>query len=278
MKFEEKFIAFIDILGFKSFVGKAEKGDELSMDKLLELTALLHNVNEYNDILDYGSMKCPEAKKYEDDINFKVTQISDCIISSSEVSPAGIINLLSHSWTSAFRLMKEGIMCRGYITKGKIHHEGNQIIGSGYQEAIEKEKSGVKVFGEQNEIGTPFVEIDPEIKKFVDNLEDQCVRKLFQHYTRSYKGFTALFPFSQFNFITESSISSANFEKEASKKTIELIRNAVIDIMGNVLKYVRNASGPAKKKAVYYKRFLDEQLDYLDQLDDDVDFFNSSIT
>jgi len=37
MEFRKKFIAFVDILGWKSFVGAAEAGTGITLDELLEL-------------------------------------------------------------------------------------------------------------------------------------------------------------------------------------------------------------------------------------------------
>ncbi len=37
MKFEEKFIAFIDVLGFKNLAESAEKGNGLPLPEIMEL-------------------------------------------------------------------------------------------------------------------------------------------------------------------------------------------------------------------------------------------------
>lgn len=276
MEFEQKFIAFIDILGFKKLVEKAENKQELILDQLLEFTQLLNNTNDYKNILEYGPSICPESEKKQNHLNFVVTQISDCVVTSSEISPAGLINLISHSWVSTFKLMKKGIMCRGYITKGSIYHNGNQIIGSGYQNAFETENSKIQVFKkEEEETGTPFVEIDQRLKKYVDQQNDDCLKKTFNHYTKTTDGFTALFPFKQFSHISGAFVSSVGFEKEKSKNSTNLLRKIILDFKENVKYYVQNADQKAKRKAKYYIDFLDEQLDNLNRLDNDIDFLNS---
>src|SRR5437763_11125781 len=83
---------------------------------------------------------CPEARYQERNLDFRLIQVSDCAIISAEVSPAGVINLLWHSWRAVFQLMEHGIMTRGYVKVGLIYHTDKHVIGSGYHEALAAEK------------------------------------------------------------------------------------------------------------------------------------------
>ena len=123
MQFEEKFIAFIDVLGFKDMVEAAENGTGRTLSELMESLSKLGTVEDENRLISYGSAICPQSTFNQQDLNFKITQISDCVIVTSEISSAGVINLINHCWIAAMGLLRDGIVCRGYITKGNISSE-----------------------------------------------------------------------------------------------------------------------------------------------------------
>ena len=56
-EFQEKFIAFIDILGFKQMVAKAEAGQGFSLPEITELVDLLGSSTKRNDFETYGPAK-----------------------------------------------------------------------------------------------------------------------------------------------------------------------------------------------------------------------------
>lgn len=197
MKFEEKFIAFVDILGWKDLVKASESGNGFSLAELKELTAILGSSNDVERFNRYGPRICPVSKYQQRNLSFELTQVSDCVIVSSEISPSGVINLISHCWGAVLGLMIKGIMCRGYITKGSIHHNRNEFIGSGYQNAYNRE-GGVTAFKlEADERGTPFVEIDPVVCSYVKDINDSCVKEMFSRLVKSDSKITALFPFQR---------------------------------------------------------------------------------
>lgn len=272
MDYEEKFIAFIDILGFSNFV----EHSVFSLDELLRFTTLLNNEDEYKFILEYGPIVCPDSNYRHKNLNFEVKQISDCLISSSEISASGLINIIKYSWTSLFKLMKKGIMCRGYITKGLIHHKNGQIIGPGYQKAVKKEKAEIKAFQKENDsYSTPFVEIDSIIKNFVKHSNDDCLKKQFDRLTRSKDKFTVLFPFKQFSYLAESYISSADFKSKEANEYTEIVRNYIREFKAKLEANIENANEKAKQKANYYLEFLDEQIDMCNRLDKEIKMLNS---
>lgn len=192
--YKEKFIAFIDILGFKEIVKKSVEGTGRSIEEIKELF----------DILDsFDSKKqfnlCPQANRNSSSLDFEITQISDCVIMSSEISSAGIINLIEKSYIIASKLLRKGCLCRGYIDKGVIYHKGKDIIGTGYQDTYLKE-SEVSIFANSNnEKGTPFIEIDKKIHEYIIMCDDKCVQKFFGRMTIKAGMQFAIFPFHSFN-------------------------------------------------------------------------------
>jgi hypothetical protein len=141
MTFKDKFIAFVDILGFKNLVRAAESGTGISLSQLTALTRKLGSSNDRKRFEERGPILCPESPYLQRDLDFQILQVSDCVIVSCEISPAGVIHLIHHCWTAAMELLDSGYLCRGYIKRGSIYHEDGQVIGSGYQEAYEKERT-----------------------------------------------------------------------------------------------------------------------------------------
>ena len=139
MQFEDKFIAFIDVLGFKNMVKESELGTGMPLTEIMDHLSKLGSIDDEDKFKKYGPTTCPQSKAKNKSLNFQVTQISDCVIVSSEISSAGVINLVSHCWSAVIGLLMKGIMCRGYITRGSIYHVNNQVVGSGYQNAYSME-------------------------------------------------------------------------------------------------------------------------------------------
>lgn len=195
ISFKEKFIGFVDILGFKELVEAAEKGTGMPLVELLKIVKELGTPEDRVKFEKYGPKACPASRYVQRDLDFKITQISDCVVVSTEVSPAGVINLIHYCWGAVIKLMTKGIMCRGYITRGSVYHTDTQIIGSGYQEAYRRESLVTAFKREADERGTPFVEVDPIICEYVRNSGDSCVKKMFSRYVKEDGAATALFPF-----------------------------------------------------------------------------------
>ena len=196
--YEEKFIAFVDILGFKELVKRSEKGGDNAptIEYILELLGKFGS-SSGEDFDRYGPTTCPCAPRNARDLNFRVTQISDCAVISAEVSPAGLINLVHYCYKIAFRFLNAGHTCRGYITRGNIYHTDAQIFGTGYQRAYEHESKGkVLIFRrDAADKGTPFIEIDPEVCRYVTEQPDNCVKTVFRKLTESDGKRTAISPF-----------------------------------------------------------------------------------
>ena len=119
--FKEKIIAFVDVLGFKKLVIDAEQGVGQPLPDILSFLKLLGTGAERARFDNYGPTCCPCAPFLEKNLDFRVTQISDCVVVSAEVSPAGVINVVSHCWGAVIELLNRGIMCRGYIKRGSLY-------------------------------------------------------------------------------------------------------------------------------------------------------------
>ncbi len=273
--FKNKFIGFVDILGFEKLVEAAEKGSGMPLPELLELVEKLGTPEDQLEYTKHGPMTCPESRYIQRDLDFKITQISDCIIVSSEVSPAGVINLVHHCCGAVIKLLTKGVMCRGYITEGLIYHTDKQFIGSGYQEALSKE-SHVAAFKRKADESTPFVEVDSAVCDYIRDNGDSCVKEMFSRYVKKDGIVTALFPFQRLehSFIIgdwHGHKFDPEKERESNKNTrimIEKMKEAVIAL-------VDQSRPDAKLKAEHYIAALDAQLDVCQNTDE---FINTRCT
>jgi hypothetical protein len=271
MEYQDKFIAYIDILGFKKLVEDSENGTGLPLPKLIELLQLLGTSEDISRLKKNGPIICPGSKYFQRDLNFKLSQISDCVVVSSEVSPAGVINLVSYCAQVVLRLLEKGIMCRGYITKGSIYHTDSQFIGSGYFEAYSKEEK-VKVFKHENDKeGTPFVELNPVVCKFVTECGDACVKKMFSRFVKDDGEISALFPFQRLSHSFIIAGLGNRFDSKKEKESNRNMRLLIEKLKVRLMEFIDTADSEGKEKVKHYIKALDEQLAVCDKTDEMID-------
>ncbi len=258
VRFQDKFIAFVDILGFKSKVEKAEVSDEPRLLELLESCSELTQESHVRNLSIHGPMICPESRYNDRSLAYEVTQVSDSAIISSEVSPAGIINLVYHIFLAVLGLLNKGAMVRGYISRGNIFHQNNQFMGTGYNEVQSKEKS-VRAFRlAQDESSTPFVEIDEIVIDYIRNETDHCVQEMFSKLSRTdASGVAVIYPFQAFTNVAVDSFMNS----ESGNDSLELVREIVSSHRKKLDLYTPKTDPKANQKAKYYRRILDEQLE-----------------
>lgn len=271
--FKDKFIAFIDILGFKDMIETAERGEGRSIAEIQGLLAELEHRKNQSFYAKYGPQICPSSAYIDKGLDFEITQVSDCAIVSAEVSPAGVINLVQHCWGAAITLLLKGVMVRGYITRGQIYHHGNSFMGTGYHTAYQKE-AGVTAFKQEaDEKGTPFVEVDESVRTYIANETDACVRQMFERMVKRDGDVTALFPFQSFShsFIIGGGFGRPKFDAEKEKKNNNVYRNNLTSLKMRVMEHVDPANVKAMAKARHYIAALDEQLVVCDKTDEFID-------
>ena len=271
VEFKDKFIAFVDILGFKKLVEAAEAGTGMPLSVLLETLKELGKPEDRQRIEKHGPTVCPQSSYVQRDLDFQLTQISDCVVVSSEVSPAGIINLLDHCWSAVIQLLTKGIMCRGYITRGSVYHSDKQIIGTGYQEAYRKEADVTAFKREADERGTPFVEVDQVVCDYVSNHGDKCVKEMFSRYVKKDGDLTVLFPFQRLAHSFIIAGFGHRFDAEKEKRSNENLRRMIRKVKDRVLELVDHSNPDAVSKANHYVAALDIQLAGCDRTAEAID-------
>lgn len=266
MQLEDKFIAFVDILGFASAVNRVESDGTLSLHDLRQAIACLGSSGDVQEIRKYGPTICPDSRRVSFDAAFELTQVSDCVVVSTEISPAGVITIIDHCWKVVFRLLQKGLMCRGHIRRGKIFHRGNEFIGAGYQEALSREQSVTAFKKEADELGTPFVELDASVSDYVTSSADSCVREMYGRMVKDDQAVTAIYPFQRLF----PQIGGRETVVE-EKQTVENIRRMIIEFIEGLRFHVEPSNSKAKRKLRHYDEALQEQLRKCDEVESMLD-------
>ncbi|MDQ1209766.1 hypothetical protein QE380_002689 [Acinetobacter baylyi] len=145
-EYEERIIAFIDILGFKALI---EETNTNSQENNNEAIAKLISI--------YRNIKRLLLKQVEELIEeVKVTSFSDCLVISLPVNQKdGLFDLalaLLHFQGEIFN--KFNVLIRGGITHGKLIHQDDFLFGPAMNRAYELESQFAK---------NPRIIIDPDL-------------------------------------------------------------------------------------------------------------------
>lgn len=132
IQFEDRAVAFIDVLGFKKVVDAADQ----ERSKHTELEALV-------DLLESVVPKLDETvdRAVPNDLLPRHIYISDSIIlsaplTSSEISSyRGLSILVMRVIQISHMLLSKGYLLRGGISVGPVWHTTQNIVGPAYQEA-----------------------------------------------------------------------------------------------------------------------------------------------
>jgi hypothetical protein len=133
--YQERVVAFIDILGFKNLVERSE-----SEPKLLErLVEVLEEIGKYSDLQKSFEANGQGAEYFKD--MFSVSTFSDSILLSAKCDPLGLMLITAVVASMCNRLLHQGVLTRGAISKGKMIHAGGIAIGEGLIKAYQIESS-----------------------------------------------------------------------------------------------------------------------------------------
>lgn len=275
--FKDKFVAFIDIMGFKSMVEESEAGSGRPITDLIELMRDLGTAETKSSLEAHGPSICPESKRVAPNVDFELTQASDCAIVSTEVSPAGVVHILDHCWIAAMALLRKGVLIRGYVTRGRVYHAGTIILGTGYHSAFQREQ-GVTAFKmEMDETGTPFIEIDQTVQDYIRTETDPCVRKMADRMTRSHESVMAIYPFKRISHSFSIGGGSEPFDPDKQKAANDRVRNRIQRYRDAIANQPGAQAGKAALKIRHYLAALDAQLEVADRTDEMIDALLSPV-
>lgn len=161
--YEDRFVAFIDILGFKDIIYNIETNLSEDNPQLRSVKSILNFMSEETkeshyctDLPIYEEI---DGKIYECELGHpRLTYISDCIIISADGNLDGFKALSRKIHKIIADLAIDGLFCRGAITKGNIFHHDEILFGSAYFKAYELESKAIY----------PRIIVDPDICNFFD--------------------------------------------------------------------------------------------------------------
>lgn len=270
MQLTNKFIAFVDILGFSSAVERIDNGGSLSLEALAEAARLLGSVDDIKAIRAHGPSICPNAHRFQHDVDFQLTQVSDCVVISTEVSPSGVITIIEYCWKAVFGLLRRGLMCRGHVRQGNIYHRDGVFIGPGYQEAVNREKAVAAFKRDADDRGTPFVELDASVIDYVASCGDQCVVTMYERMVKEGEGVAAIFPFKRYGKLAGFSIEAQfqDFDRDRARASVEAARQRLRSLRSELRRHVDPANARAVWKLEHYEHALEDELRTFDDLDE----------
>jgi len=119
MEYEQRIIAFIDILGFSNII----KSSVNSQSELDNIADALNYIHEY-----FNTVKT----KYDDPTLLQLSQFSDSIvISISMKNSLLMLEIFKHLKTIQINLISRNILLRGGIVKGLLIHSKDLLMGPG---------------------------------------------------------------------------------------------------------------------------------------------------
>lgn len=187
MNYEDRFVLFLDILGFKSIIDKTIEKD---IENKQAIETLYNNLDEIRSFL-IQRLKEHKSLIYKDNKSVQVTQFSDSIIISFESDKnATLLILIRTIQELLIKLVNNGLLCRGAISFGKLIHNDKIIFGPALNDAYETEtkaaiyprivldksiialgkssKLKASQFGEREEVILEFLAKDSDEKYYID--------------------------------------------------------------------------------------------------------------
>ncbi|KJC48378.1 hypothetical protein UB31_16660 [Bradyrhizobium sp. LTSP849] len=125
-EYSERYVAFLDILGFSNIVSTSVA----SKESTATLIAAVETIGELQK--QYDSLKSDD---------FRAQTFSDCIVMSEKASPLGLVHLLAATTHAALSLLEIGIFIRGGFAKGLLYHSDQVVLGPAMIRAYQLESS-----------------------------------------------------------------------------------------------------------------------------------------
>jgi hypothetical protein len=144
--FEDRYCAFVDILGFSDRVEQLEQScDVEALDRLISCLRFMDDeVSEpaYGADLPVYNLT-PTGLKVAELGDPRLTYVSDCLIVSAERNPSGFTALCRKTTKIWLDLLWDGYLCRGAISGGPLVHSDKIIFGTAYSKAYRLEAKAI---------------------------------------------------------------------------------------------------------------------------------------
>ena len=127
--YEERYCAFVDILGFTELVGAVERG-ALGFSEVRDLLSIVRSIEE-----DRGF--APRIGFHA--ANLRYQSISDAICLSAANRAAGLVHLFWSLQYFGMSLLRKGYFARGAVVKGRMYHDDKMAFGDALVRAFNLE-------------------------------------------------------------------------------------------------------------------------------------------
>ncbi len=126
-------VAYVGILGFLDIVRAApgSQGEERRRQMLKALRYVAAHA-------ELASMGLLDSRDSESDL--QATAFLDCIVISDRADPSGASRVLAEASLLAGWLLREGILSRGGVAVGTVHHDSQRLFGEGLLSAYGLER------------------------------------------------------------------------------------------------------------------------------------------
>ena len=125
--YEDKYVLFLDILGFEAYTESDEKSEQFAKKVL----------GVFDEALKVIENLIPQGLKGIVSYGVEIAQFSDTFVVSCNEFRIMLV-IVEYLYTQLF---VHGLLCRGAITYGKVFHKGSQFIGSAINRAYNLEKT-----------------------------------------------------------------------------------------------------------------------------------------
>lgn len=120
MKYENRIVCFIDILGFRAIIGRTKDKNGNDVEK--EVSNVADVLNCIRETLSIDEQNLSKSKI--------VTQFSDSIVISFDYTESSeIFHTLLDIQHVIINLIGRGVLCRGGISKGSVYHDDKLLFG-----------------------------------------------------------------------------------------------------------------------------------------------------
>ena len=142
VQYQERFCLFLDILGFKEVVEQSAspKSGHSQVSHRPHAGTIYFGLKKIASSLNYKLMLVGTSGKKKPSSRV-VTQFSDSVVVSYLVSETGgLADMLYDVLHLQLELIQRGLLIRGAITQGLLHHDSDFVFGPALNEAAELEK------------------------------------------------------------------------------------------------------------------------------------------
>ncbi|RYE59813.1 MAG: hypothetical protein EOP20_04175 [Hyphomicrobiales bacterium] len=234
-RYERKYVAFIDLLGFSNLVRDSADED--------------NGPNKVMAVLDRFKSTVEATGKN----GLRVKHFSDCLVVSVDATQLGLMDLFTSLRTISDNLLQIDMLVRGAVTVGPFYHTDESVFGPPLQEAYEMESKTV---------GIPMIELTEEVMKDVDEFPQDLDKILVVRFSE----------FPDRNFVHY--LLMWSYYDAVPRAGAMVLDEPGQLVRHYIAKRLADHTGSVREKAAWMKKYWDETVaaaGYFPEVDEDAD-------